>query len=259
MRSRPSWRFDPDELGVLATMLRLSQWPFPFSVRSTAAMRDEQRARAHAAAQRLSAGGLLRGDRVEPDLENAVLTLVRPRWSIDAYGFHGDAPASLVRVLGACSGPAAVVGVQAPGTDEHVGGAIDLRVVVPSEVCAAVVHALPRVAPGREAAVRVPAAGLRSRPVDAVTWSAQPSRDELDRARLARLTAEPCAGAGQVGMTASTAQGPPLRRCTLRWIDRPHDGRYLLSGQGEVAVRPADADVLTTALAAELQLVLARR
>jgi hypothetical protein len=259
MRSRPSWRFDPDELGVLATLLRLSQWPFPFSVRSTAAMRDEQRARAHAAAQRLSVGDLLRGDRVEPDLENALLTLARPRWSIDAYGFHGEAPASVVRVLGACSGPAAVVGVQAPGTDEHVGGAIDLRVVVPSEVCAAVVHALPDVRAGGEPEARVPIDQLTARASDSVAWSAQPSATELGRARLARLAAEPFAGAGQVGMTASVEQGPPLRRCPLRWIDRPHDGRYLLAGQGEVAVRPADADVLTTALAAELQLVLARR
>lgn len=250
MNVRLSWRFDVDELGVLRQLLQIGQWPFPLGVRPVAAMRDEQRARDRAASDRLTAGGVVRSGRVDVDLENTLLALLRPEIGLDALGYAGERSGSIVRVLAGSRGPAGAVAVQLPGPDDQVGGDLVVRAVPPPELATALVSVLPAFPPGRQPAVQVALDDLRSPWSASVTRSVRPSPAELARERLTAMTEGPLDGTGQLSVSVERPGGPPLRRCTLRWLDRTGDGRYVVVSDGDVRVRPADPAVLAQELGA---------
>lgn len=247
-----SWRFDADELGVLRELLRVDRWPFPLAVRSTATLRDEQRARDRAALDRLTAGGIVRSGRVDVDLENTLLALVRPEIGLDAFGYSGDQAGAIIRVLAGRRGPAGAVSVQLPGRDDQVGGDLVVRAVPPRELVATLVSYLPHVPPGREPALRVAVADLQAPGAGSVSRSVRPSPAELAKERLTALAAGPIEGTGQLAVSVARPGGPPLRRCTLRWLDRGGDGRYLIANDGDLRVRPAAPAVLTEELVGAL-------
>ena len=89
MNVRTLGRFTPDELGVLAGLLTLAGWPFPLQVRSSAKTEDALRRTELDGHQRVTAGGVVRAGRVEPDLEGALRTLTRTVVWVDVSRFAG--------------------------------------------------------------------------------------------------------------------------------------------------------------------------
>lgn len=247
-------RFTPDEMGVLAAALTVADWPLPLQVRQAAPTEDAQRAAEQRAGRALTDGGLLRGGRVEPDLEDALLTLVRPRAWLEVVGTTGAGPADLVRVVAAHRGGAAVLAHQRPGPTETRGGDVVVASTtwgaVPGDLATLLLAALPAVGPGHEAPVSLRRHELR--PEAGVTRSPTRGRVDRDRARLARLVAEAPVAAGQVGHGVRSPSGEVGHRVTLRWFDVAGDGRYLLDSRDGSDVRPCDHGSLARALAAQL-------
>jgi len=109
-----TWRLDVHALGVLAGCLHVSSYPFPFAVRPAARMRADQQACEREAHHRLEVAGLVREGRVEADLEAALRALLRPTMILEAFGFFGERPESVVRILAATAGGAGIVAWQLP-------------------------------------------------------------------------------------------------------------------------------------------------
>lgn len=252
------WRFTPTELLVLWPLLEVGEFPYPFDVRASGATTDEWAHLQSAARQRLSSGGVVHEGRLDADVEAALRTLVRPRVTVDAYGFFGDGAESVVRVLGAHSGGPGVVGVQLPGRSEHVGGDLTVEIVPAARLAAAVVAALPAAPQGQQPALRLAASELTRDRSDSLARPVALTPGERGRAQLATLTEGPVAGAGQFGV--SVFDGPELvqRSSELRWFDRVDDGRYLMSIEGAVTVRGADSTTLADALRDQLDRLTAR-
>lgn len=260
MSPRTLGRFTADEVAVLADALSVAQWPLPLQVRVTAPTQDAVRRAELAARERLTAGGLLRGGRVEPDLEEALLTLAHPTASVDVTGTCGPGRADVVRVVAAHRGGAVTLAHQLPGPSEQVGGELVLATTtwgaLAADLAALLLALLPALPAGR-----VPAVSLRRHELVAeapgegettVRRHAAPGRVERARAQLAALAAGPLGTAGQVGLTARTPGSPPARRVSLRWLDVLGDGRYLVETSDGAAVTGCDRAVLARALAEQL-------
>jgi hypothetical protein len=249
-------RFTPDELGVLAGLLALARWPFPLQVRSSAPTEDALRRAELDAHERLTAGGVVRGGRVEPDLEGALRTLTRPAVQVDVSGFAGPDPADAVRILAAHAGGPGVLARQLPGPAEHVGGDVVItvlrRAALPAAVAGALFEALPARPPGRVGPLSVARTDLASAEGTSVTRSAARSPVEHARAQLDVLARGPFATGGQLAVNRAVPGGAEDRRCTLRWFDVDGDGRYLVDSSRGVDLTPGDEGTLTRALAAQL-------
>lgn len=256
MSSRILGRFNPDELTVLAELVTTSRWPFPLQVRSSSRTEDDLGRARRTALGRLTAGGVVRDNRVEPDLEAALRTLVRPLVRLDVTGTSGPEPADAVRIAAAHSGGPAVLAHQLPGPGEHTGGDVLLMVLPRTEVGGAVATelwaALPPTPPGRTGPVSVTRADVSGDETASFTMSASKGRTELARDQLRMLSRGPFATAGQIGVTRVRPDGAHDRRCTLRWFDIGGDGRYLTDSARGIDVTPADETTLTRALAVQL-------
>jgi hypothetical protein len=250
------WRLTPDELGVIWPLTGVSRLPFPFDVRPTAATVDEQRTADAAARSRLSAGHVLAGDRLDPDLHSVLLTMARPRSSLDAVGFVGDRPEDLVRVLAARSGTVGVLAVQLPGRAEDAGGDLLLETVPAAELAAALVRSLPPARPGLSTPVRVVPQDTAPEDPGSVLRSVGPSASRLAVQQLTALTSGPLDGAGQIAASAVGPGGAVVRECRVRWFDRPGDGRYLLRHDDAVSVLPATSSEIADAARYQLESVL---
>ena len=256
MNVRTLGRFTPDELGVLAGLLTLAGWPFPLQVRSSAKTEDNLRRTELDGHQRLTAGGVVRAGRVEPDLEGALRTLTRPTVWVDVSGFAGPDPADAVRLLAAHSGGPGVLARQRPGPAEHVGGDVVIavlpRAALPGAVAGALFEALPSRPAGRVGPISVARADLVRQEGGSVTRSVSRSPVELAREQLGALARGPFATGGQLAVSRTGPGGAENRRCTLRWFDVDGDGRYLLDSSRGIDLTPGDEDTLTRALTAQL-------
>lgn len=247
------WRFTPTELLVMWPLLGVSRFPYPFDVRASGDTTDEWAQLQSEARLRLSSGGIVRDDRLEADVEAALLALVHPRVSIDAYGYFGDRDESVVRVLGVHAGGPGVVAMQLPGASEQVGGDVTVEVLTAAQLAHGVVHALPPAPQGSEPALRLAASELSPQQSGSVAQPVALTPNQRGRAQLNALTKGPLLGAGEFGVSVWTEHGEPARNTSLRWFDRAGDGRYLMSTGSTITVRSADSTVLADALTSELE------
>ncbi len=243
------WQFTPDEFLLLWAQIGIARVPFPLQLRASAQTMDEQSANNRAIRERFEHGGVLHRGRVDADLENALRTLAQPLLCCTAFGFYGPSPEQLVRIRAAHAGGAGVLALQLAGRSHDVGGDVVLRTVAGSGLAEAVVSALPAAVPGTVAAAsmaaRASAGGYR--PLSVVHNADQRAAD-----RFRRLVEGPFSGAGQFAVTALATDGEPHKLNTLRWFDRPDDGRYLTTHGATSTICPADAATLTAALHQQL-------
>jgi len=157
----------------------------------------------------------VRSGRLDADVEAALRTLLRPRVSVDAYGFFGDRDESVVRVLGAHAGGSAVLAVQLPGRSEHVGGELTVEVVPAPQLAAAVAAALPPAPRGHEPALRLASSELTRERSDVVVQPVAPTPSQRGRVQLGALTRDH----SRVRANSASAPSTATNRCApARWV-----------------------------------------
>lgn len=237
---------------VLWPSVGVSAFPFPVQIRSAAPTHEAQRRRELQAAARLEAGGVIRGGRVEVDLEAALQTLVHPVLSCAAFGFVGAAGESKVRVLAGHAGGVGVLAVQQPGPSADVGGDLSLRVVPARELADAVVGALPPAPAGSGAPIRVHTADLTKKTHAQVTVNVSATAAESSIQQLKKLTTGPIVGGGQFTVVRAL-RGSTRMTSAVSWFDRPEDGRYLMVRGETTRVAPADFATLAAEVGQQLR------
>ncbi len=239
------WLLTPDEFLLLWSDVGIARIPFPLQLRESAPSMDERSSGTRITRERFERGGVLACGRIAADLENALRTLAQPLLCCTAFGFYGPCPEQLVRIRAAHAGGAGVLAVQLAGPAHDVGGEVILSTVAGSRLAEAVVGALPAAKPGGIAAasmsVSPSSAGYSS--INVVHTAAQRATE-----RFQRLVEGPFSGAGQFVVTALDTDSDARKLDTLRWFDRPDDGRYLTVHGATSTVRPTDAATLTAAL-----------
>ncbi|GDY34058.1 ESX secretion-associated protein EspG [Gandjariella thermophila] len=264
------WRLSAVQVDQLWEFLKLGDYPFPIEVRSYGGSDVERLALRGRVRDELRAARLLRGERLDADLEAALRLLVRAEAWLDSVWLpdeHADSP---MRVLAARSGPAALLALQLPGESEHTGGDLILREIHPSGLVAAVVGELPAAPAGRRPPATAPASAFggatRSTSDDTgggvlISNSPRPSRSERDIAVFRDVLDAAHPRAGQIAANHRDATGRRRRSPVLHWFDNADDGRYLLiaethRGEPEITLRPVDAHQLGTHVQAALNSVL---
>jgi hypothetical protein len=267
-----NWRLSAVQVDQLWEFLGLGDYPFPIEVRSYGESDVERRVLRHRIRDELQQAGLLRGDRLDADLEVALRLLARPECSIDSVWLPDEHANSPVRVLAARSGRAALLAAQLPGESEHAGGEMLFREIHPSGLVAAVVGELPPAPAGRRPAVTAPASvfGGHRGPVPGhdgdsgsvlISNTPRASRSERDLRVFRDVLDAPHPRAGQIAANYRDAAGRRRRSPVLRWFDNADDGRYLLTtetrgGDARITLRPADGNQLGTQVQAALNSVL---
>ncbi len=248
------WRFTPAEFLELWPHVGVARFPFPLQLRDAAPTINERDRNVHLAREQLERGALLRSGRVQPDLESALRTLARPLLSCTAFGFFGPQPHQLVRIRAAHSGGTGVLAVQLAGPAEDVGGDLLVRTISISALAEHVAAALPPAPAGSSAPASWERPASKSEGYTSV--DVMPSRAQRSAERFQQLVQGPFSCAGQ--FTVGREEGEQKRMSTLRWFDRPDDGRYLATHGQTATVRPANAATITTALHAQLRSISGR-
>lgn len=223
-----AWRLSAAQWDLLSETLQLERYPAPIQVRShgrTAAERGRIRADVSEQLRRLQ---LMRGGRVDADLEAAMRLLHRPASWLDSVWLADPAADQPVRVLAARSGTVAVCALQDP---DHEGTTL-LDVIPVAAMAAAVVSRLPSHPPGRSPAATIALANPE-RPArgggGGVLVPAAPVRASSVRERGAAsaILDQSHVRAGQIAANMRDC-GRVRRSHVLRWCDNP-DGRYQIT------------------------------
>jgi hypothetical protein len=223
-----AWRLSATQWDVLTEVLGLDGYPSPIQVHSSGRNRLEHaRVRAEMCVE-LTELGLLRGGRMDADLETALRLLHWPASWMDSVWLADAVADQPVRVVAAQGGAAGVCALQHPDQP----GATLLEVIPATGLAAAVVSRLPAHPPGRSSAVTV-----ALQPHDArqhqeaqlgggllVAGSSVRTSTERDNAAAAILD-KPQARAGQIAANVRGSSGRVRRSEVLRWCDNV-DGRY---------------------------------
>jgi hypothetical protein len=248
------WRLSAAQWAVLTEALHLDGYPAPIQLRSCGRTDvAEGRIRAEAADE-LSRLGLLRGGRVDADLEAALHLLHRPVCWLDSVWLPDAVAEQPVRVLAARDGTGGACALQLP---EQPGSTI-LDLIPGADPVAAVIRRLPAHPPGRAAAVTIAVAqgpGRPAQPGGGVLVSASPTRTgaERDGAAASAILDQPHARAGQITANVRGSDNQVRRSQVLRWCDNP-DGRYQITvsnrsvGTRSLTITPCDPDRLSAAL-----------
>lgn len=233
--SGSEWRFTGLEFQVLWRQLGLDRLPYPLRYRPVADTQDDlDRQRRDASASLLP--------RLTEALHRYLVALAEPRERIEVFGFAGRPDTTPVRLHAGIRGDTGTLAIQLPGPDVDTGGDVLLRGVAPTRIPDAIASALPSIPAGSRSPVRFRRADLQSGPGSVLTSAGSVAlRDEV-RALLGR----PRNGTGEITAFAGVAYDsrPTDDGAALHWLDFGDDGRYVLRGDADVAVRPAGpADV----------------
>jgi hypothetical protein len=226
-----AWRLSAAQWDMLTEVLGLEGYPAPIQVRSSGRTRLEHaRVRADVCVE-LTQLGLLRGGRMDADLEAALRLLHWPASWVDSVWLADAVADQPVRVVAAQGGAAGVCALQHPDQP----GATLLEVIPARGLVAAVVSRLPSHPPGRSSAVTVALQPPGARqPHDArqhsevqllAAGSPVPTSAERDSVAAAAILDKPHARAGQLAANVRDLSGRVRRSDILRWCDNV-DGRY---------------------------------
>ncbi|HEU0086796.1 MAG TPA: ESX secretion-associated protein EspG [Pseudonocardiaceae bacterium] len=205
---------------------------------------DAERGRLSAqVAVELSALGLLRGGRVEADLEAALGLLHRPACWVDSVWLpdpEAEQPARVVAATGAAIGICVAQYPERPG--------VTLLEVIPAHgLAAAVVRKLPAHPPGTRPGLTVPLGppAPSAPPGLLVTVPTARTSPERSGAAVAAILNQAHPRTGQIAANLRDPFGRVHRSQVLHWCDNP-DGRYQMTvtrspgGPDRLAVAPAD-------------------
>jgi hypothetical protein len=249
MSIEPDFVLSTVEYEVLWSLVGLGRMPYPIDVPGHGVTEEERARVVEHARDGLRAGGLLRGDLLDPDLEAALRVLAAPRVSVDAVGYS----AGPLRGLVASDGSRAVL---AALDGDHLA----LATVRPTALAPSIVQVLPAGSLGRGQAMSVPYEALRqSAAPDDETGEGNPFADDAERDALlgAGVSASDAdtlldlangrIAGGQFGVNTADRFGGTMRRnpTLVTWFDTA-EGRYLLVRQGEwLSLSPADDQRIT--------------
>lgn len=252
-----SWRLSLRQWDFLVEALRLDGLPFPLTVISHGRS-DEERARLRADVRvELRRAGLIRGPRLDADLEAVLRLLWRPQRWIDSVWLDGPDAESPVRVLAALAGRQGVLAVQR--TDRDPG--VQLTAIGAGDAAGAVIGALPGAPPGGTSAFTVPSAEravaqrAAAEPAGIRVRAHRPANpDQQARRDFARITGGEHPRMGQLAINERGPDRVERRSTVLRWCDVEGDGRYsvlAVPGHGgqDIRVAPADPAGLVAQLA----------
>ncbi|MFN2495658.1 MAG: ESX secretion-associated protein EspG [Pseudonocardiaceae bacterium] len=236
------WQLSAAQWDVLTEWLGLEGYPAPLRVRSHGHT-DVERARVRAeVSAELGQLGLLRGGRVDADLEAALRLLHRPSAWVRSVWLPDNAADQPVRVVAAQGGRAGVCAAQYPDPP----GATMLEVIPAAALAAAVVAKLPPHPPGRSPAVTL-SLEVNTAPDRGVLVTVPTARTSAERSRAAAaaILDQPHSRAGQIAAVVRDPSGRVRRSDVLRWCDNP-DGRYQVTisrgprGPESLVVAPGD-------------------
>lgn len=217
-----AWRLSAAQWDVLTEVLGLEGYPSPIQVRSSGRTRREHaQVRADVCVE-LTELDLLRGGRMDADLEDAMRLLHWPASWVDSVWLADAVADQPVRVVAARGGAAGVCALQHPDQP----GATLLEVIPATGLVAAVVSRLPSHPPGRSSAVTVTLQPDARQPKLLVSASPVRTSVERDSAAAAAILDKPHARAGQIAANVRDPSSGRVRRSdVLRWCDNV-DGRY---------------------------------
>lgn len=217
-----AWRLSAAQWDVLTEVLGLEGYPSPIQVRSSGRTRREHaQVRADVCVE-LTELDLLRGGRMDADLEDAMRLLHWPASWVDSVWLADAVADQPVRVVAARGGAAGVCALQHPDQP----GATLLEVIPATGLAAAVVSRLPSHPPGRSSAVTVTLQPDARQPKLLVSASPVRTSVERDSAAAAAILDKPHARAGQIAANVRDPSSGRVRRSdVLRWCDNV-DGRY---------------------------------
>ncbi|MGQ0717175.1 MAG: ESX secretion-associated protein EspG [Pseudonocardiales bacterium] len=236
-----AWRLSAAQWDVLTEVLGLEGYPSPIQVRSSGRTRREHaQVRADVCVE-LTELDLLRGGRMDADLEDAMRLLHWPASWVDSVWLADAVADQPVRVVAARGGAAGVCALQHPDQP----GATLLEVIPATGLAAAVVSRLPSHPPGRSSAVTVTLQPGARQPKLLVSASPVRTSVERDSAAAGAILDKPHARAGQIAANVrDPSSGRRRRSDVLRWCDNV-DGRYQVmvnrrSGEPSLTVGPSD-------------------
>jgi hypothetical protein len=250
------WRLTPLQFDFVWEGLGVGELPYPFELRSHGQDDVERAHLRRRAAQELRSMGMTRGDDLDPELKDALTSLVRSDYVLDSVWLPVETPGlSPVRTIAARTGHRATLAVQLPGDTEHTGGDLLLGDIPADAMAPAVVAELPPAPPGRHPALSVPVMPQNQPRQDdydggvMVASSQGYDRTSRERQAVEQLTAARHLRVGELGAMFRDQQGRRVRSGVLRWFDNVDDGRYLMVNErdygGErVIVQPADANAI---------------
>ncbi|MFM1725879.1 ESX secretion-associated protein EspG [Rhodococcus sp. PAM 2766] len=240
--SGTEWRLTGLEFQVLWRQLGLDRMPYPLRYRPIAETQDDlDRQRRDASAALLP--------RLTEALHRHLVALAEPTVRIEVFGFAGRPDTTPVRMHAGIRGDTGTLAIQLPGHDLDTGGDVLVHGVAPTRIPDAIASALPTAPAGSRSTVRFRRTDLQPARGGVLTSAGSVGlRDEV-RALLGR----PRSGTGEITAFAGAAYDsrPTDDGAALHWLDF-EDGRYLLRGDRDVSVRPAD----TAGVASEITALL---
>jgi hypothetical protein len=233
------------EFDFVWSHLELGRMPYPVDVPSIGATMKERATLRAETFDGLRDKGLLRGERLDPDLADLLRVLAAPSVSVDTVGF-GDGP---IRGLAASDGSKATLVAL-------YGDTLSFASIRPTALATSIVEVLPPGDAGSRPAISLPHQALQ-KAVDGDDddpFGDGTERDILisngvsdeDATTLVEL-ADRRIGGGQFGLTTvsrptRTRPGARTRSKTMiTWFDTG-EGRYLMVHDGDwISLAPADA------------------
>lgn len=253
------WQLHPLHLSLVRTYLGIEDLTLPLETPSYGATLEQIGDLARREAPQMEAAGILAGDEVVPELEQALRVLAKPYLWVDSLWFpqFGTEPAWRT-VAARTEEDRVVLGVQPP-LDERFGGVLTVEVHEKAPLPQVLVPTLPPAPPGKHNPVRVPESSFRVRqeePADdsfmqeGVPTKSRNSGDREVDAYWAMSRTEHVR-AGQLAANLRDQTGKVHRCRPVTWFDNAApDGRYLdhneqgSSGERVYMITPADAGVI---------------
>lgn len=223
------WVLSSAQFSALWAATGQDRIPYPFRISSALDDSDEYEAEQNAIRAEFS------GYEHE-ELAGALSMIAEPEVRIEISGSQGEGPGSPVRMIGSIARRHAVVALQHPGPEAHVGGDVAIRICEPDELVRQMISQIPAIEGGsmrgltfqRDALAPAGLAVLR-RP------------DAVSRGRaIAEILDRPSVGGG-IATVRVGARHCEERIGGVSWRDIDGDGRYLISGDDTISVQPGNS------------------
>ncbi|MQA12588.1 MAG: hypothetical protein GEU98_29530 [Pseudonocardiaceae bacterium] len=240
-------------LDILAEQLGFSATRYPFEVRSVGITLDERAGIRDAVWRQLDSAGLVRGERLEPEVEQALRLYGQSPVEASLIGSGQDGLRLKARAGATRDGAVIAFGA---------GETVRFELLRPGDVAPALVRLMPAAPPGSGEAVTIPLDGAprvdSAEERQTMLISGRPSAAQASMRVARELFARPRLRVGQFGVAMAGQPGQ-----VLPWFDT-EAGRYLAvrgqdsTGREQVTYTPTDGTRLVRELAQRLSFTSTR-